>query len=134
MIEIKGIDHIVLRTDNVDAMLHFYRDVLCCEIERELADEVGLIQLRAGTALIDLVRVDSELGRIGGEAPSGKGHNMDHVCFVIRRLGEEELLDYLKQQGMAVQEFADRYGAEGFGRSIYIDDPDGNTIELKFEK
>ncbi len=134
MIEIRGIDHIVLRTESVDAMLHFYRDVLGCEIERELPEDVGLIQLRAGSALIDLVRVDSELGRMGGRAPSQDGRNMDHVCFVIKRQGEKELLDYLRERGIAVQDFAERYGAEGFGQSIYINDPEGNTIELKFEK
>ena len=61
-IEIRGIDHVVLRVTDVSASLRFYCDVLGCREERRL-DELGLIQLRAGAALIDLVPIDSPLGR-----------------------------------------------------------------------
>lgn len=70
MIEIIGLDHIVLRTDNLALMLRFYRDTLGCPIERETT--FGLTQLRAGNALIDLVDVDSNIGRLGGNAPAKK--------------------------------------------------------------
>ena len=71
MIRIRHIDHVVLRTSNPEDMTAFYRDVLGCAVERTLSPEIGLIQLRAGSALIDLVDVDSELGRAGGAAPGG---------------------------------------------------------------
>ena len=47
---------------------------------------------------------------------------------------ESELLDYLSAQGLETGNFEERYGAQGFGQSIYINDPDGNTIELKASK
>ncbi|MCH7817291.1 MAG: VOC family protein [Proteobacteria bacterium] len=134
MISIKGIDHVVLRTTDTDAMLRFYCEVLSCKIERELPRDIGLVQLRAGSALIDLVPVASELGRLGGKAPSQDGRNMDHLCLLIDPVEEQELIDYLVAQGIEVQEFAERYGAEGFGRSVYINDPEGNVVELKFAR
>ena len=66
MLNIKGIDHLVLRTGQVEQMCLFYCGVLGCTIERETPPDIGLIQLRAGNALIDLVSVDSKLGAMGG--------------------------------------------------------------------
>jgi len=131
MLKIKGIDHIVLRTQNVANMLDFYTNVLHCPIERELSADVGLTQLRAGNALIDIVNVNSELGRIGGKAPHDEGRNLDHFCLQLNDITEETLVSYLKGQGVKVLDISNRYGATGFGRSIYIKDPDQNTIELK---
>ena len=50
MIRIREIDHLVLRVVDLDAMLHFYCDVLGCTIERR-QDPIGLVQLRAGRSL-----------------------------------------------------------------------------------
>lgn len=133
MIEVKAIDHIVLRTSNLGAMLNFYCDVLNCSVEREL-EELGLVQLRAGSALIDIVPVDSELGLAGGRAPSQDGRNLDHFCLKIGLVTKAELVAYLSNNSVAVPEFSERYGAEGFGDSVYINDPEGNVVELKFEK
>ena len=130
-IGIRGIDHVVLRTEHMATMLSFYQQVLGCEVERELSPEVGLVQLRAGFSLIDLVEVDSELGRMGGPAPAESGHNLDHFCLEIDAVDEVLLLDWLASQDVSASEFAKRYGANGFGRSVYISDPDGNTVELK---
>ncbi len=130
-IRILGIDHIVLRSADVSAMLAFYCDVLGCSLERELP-ELGLKQLRAGNSLIDIVDVDSELGALGGGAPVQDGRNMDHLCLQIAIQDEGELSEYLRSHGIAVPEFASRYGAQGQGRSVYIEDPEGNTVELKF--
>ena len=52
-------------------MTRFYCDVLGCQIERARQD-IGLIQMRAGQSLIDLVPVDGELGKKGGAAPGVK--------------------------------------------------------------
>lgn len=130
MIEVKAIDHIVLRTSNREAMLYFYQQVLGCPVERELPD-LGLTQLRAGESIIDLVLVDSELGKLGGKPPQQDGRNLDHFCLQIAAFDEQELVDYLTQHEIAVTEFAERYGAQGFGRSAYIEDPEGNVVELK---
>ena len=131
MLKIKGIDHIVLRTENLELMLDFYTKVLHCPIERTLPEEVGLTQLRAGNALIDIVSVDSELGRIGGEAPKNDRLNLDHFCLQLSDISEETLTTYLKAHDIEILDVSNRYGATGFGRSIYIKDPDGNTVELK---
>lgn len=130
MIEIKAIDHIVLRTSNREAMLYFYQQVLGCLIERELPD-LGLTQLRAGESIIDLVIVDSELGKLGGKSPQQDGRNLDHFCLQIAAFDERELVNYLHKHDIKVSEFAERYGAQGFGYSAYIEDPEGNVVELK---
>jgi len=131
MIEVAGIDHIVLRTTKLDEMLKFYRDMLGCQVERELSPEFGLTQLRAGTALIDIVVVDSELGRMGGGPPTETENNVDHFCLQIEPLPEADIAKHLESFGIEVGEFAERYGAQGFGNSIYIKDPQGNTVELR---
>ncbi len=130
MIRITGLDHVVLRVGDVGRMLRFYSEVLGCAVEREVA-ELGLIQLRAGDALIDLVDVAGELGRGGGAAPGREGRNMDHLCLRIEPFDPAALSRHLKTHGVAAGPVERRYGAEGFGPSIYIQDPEGNTVELK---
>jgi len=134
MIRIRLIDHIVLRTQNVDSMVHFYSKVLGCKVERSLPPETGLTQLRAGLSLIDIVAVDSELGRAGGDAPARQGNNLDHFCLQIEYVNENELRSWLDDQGFGDADLQTRYGAEGFGPSVYICDPDGNTVELRCER
>lgn len=130
MFTILGLDHIVLRVADLDRMLSFYCDALGCHVERR-EDEIGLIQLRAGSALIDLVPVDSELGRMGGAAPGGEGRNLDHFCLRIEPFDEAEVRRHLTQYGVEAGPVKSRYGAGGRGPSIYIEDPEGNVIELK---
>ena len=125
-----GIDHVVFRVADLSRALDFYRDFLGCEIEREVP-ELGLTQLRAGNALIDLVPVDSKLGQSGGGPVDQDAHNVDHVCLRIEPWEPEALQAELAQRGIEASEVATRYGAGGNGPSIYIQDPDGNTIELK---
>ena len=131
MLTLLGLDHVVLRTDNLDAMQAFYVDVLHCTVERDVLDELGLLQLRAGNALIDLVMVDSELGRIGGGKPTKTENNMDHLCLQIEPMDETAIIAHLRAHDVEFEPFAERYGAQGFGRSVYLKDPDGNTVELK---
>ena len=131
MIEIAGIDHVVLRTSRMEEMRHFYCAVLGCPVERELPVEFGLVQLRAGSALIDLVAVDSELGRMGGGPPTPAENNMDHFCLQLNPMPEEDIIAYLASHSIEVGEFEQRYGAQGFGNSIYLRDPEGNTVELR---
>lgn len=133
MIRIKGLDHIVLRAHSLDNMLYFYRDLLGCQIERSLP-QLGLTQLRAGEALIDIVTVDSELGQLGGAPPTQDGRNVDHFCLQIDPIEEEVLIAILEQSNITHSGFTERYGAQGFGRSIYLSDPEGNIVELKPSK
>jgi len=127
------IDHIVLRTQNVESMVRFYSKVLACGVERTMPPETGLIQLRAGQSLIDIVAVDSELGRAGGGPPSPSENNLDHFCLQIESISENDLYSWLELQGVDSGGFETRDGAEGFGPSVYINDPDGNIIELRCE-
>jgi len=131
MIEIAAIDHIVLRTSKIKAMLDFYCHVLGCTVERETSTETGLTQLRAGSALIDLVTVESDLGRMGGGAPTATENNLDHFCLQLKPISEIEIEKHLSDHGIDGGSFHDRYGAQGIGKSIYIKDPEGNTVELR---
>jgi len=130
MIAIRGLDHIVLRIVDLDRMLRFYVDVLGCTVEKR-QDAIGLVQLRAGASLIDLVPVDGTLGRAGGAAPGREARNLDHYCLRVEPFDEAAIRAHLARHGVATGETARRYGAEGHGPSIYVDDPEGNTIELK---
>ena len=126
-ISIQGIDHIVLRVRQLRRSLTFYCDVLGCTVERE-QPELGLTQLRAGKSLIDLVTLDGPLG--AGEPP-GAGRNLEHFCLTVAPYDEPALIGWHTARGIAPGEPASRYGAEGEGRSFYIEDPDGNRVELK---
>ena len=127
---ITGLDHVVLRVRGVDAMVRFYRDVLGCPVEKE-QPAFGLIQIRAGGSLIDLVDVDGPLGLKGGGAPDVAARNMDHFCLRIDPWDEAAILAHLVAAGVTVGETGTRYGAEGYGPSIYTSDPEGNVVELK---
>lgn len=130
MIRIREIDHVVLRVVDLVGMIRFYTEVLGCSIERR-QDEIGLVQLRAGSALVDLVPVDQKLGRMGGAAPGREGRNVDHICFRVEPFDAEAIFAHLKAHQVEYGPVESRYGAEGEGPSIYINDPEGNTVELK---
>ncbi len=125
-----GLDHVVLRVRDLDAALRFYCDGLGCTAERRL-DELGLVQVRAGSALIDLVPVDSPLGRAGGAPPAEEGRNLDHFALRIEPFEAEALSRTLRERGIEPGEVSTRYGAEGNGPSMSLRDPDGNVVELK---
>jgi catechol 2,3-dioxygenase-like lactoylglutathione lyase family enzyme len=129
-IDVLGIDHCVLRVSDLARSLRFYGEVLGCHEERRLAD-LGLVQLRAGRAMIDLVDLAGPLGRAGGSAPGQGGRNMDHLALRIAAFDEAALRAHLARHGVEPGAVGIRYGAEGNGPSIYIQDPDGNVIELK---
>ena len=131
MIQIKGLDHVVIRARDTGALVAFYRDVLGCPVERESTPEFGLTQLRAGASLIDIVSAEGELGRMGGAAPGKDGYNMDHFCVRVEPFDEVAIRAHLAQFGVQGSELKTRYGAEGNGPSIYLEDPEGNTVELK---
>jgi catechol 2,3-dioxygenase-like lactoylglutathione lyase family enzyme len=129
-IDIVALDHIVLRVADLERAMRFYRDVLGCPVEK-WQEDLGLLQLRAGGALIDLVPLDGKLGRAGGVGPGVEGRNCDHFCLRLARFDEAALRAHLAAHGIAIEPAAERYGAEGYGPSVYLTDPDGNVVELK---
>ena len=104
MLKIRQIDHIVLRVVDLEAMLKFYVGVLGCAPEKN-QEEVGLYQVRAG--------------------------NLDHLCLRLDPFDPAEITAELKEKGVDVGPVSSRYGGEGFGPSIYVKDPEGNTVELR---
>jgi catechol 2,3-dioxygenase-like lactoylglutathione lyase family enzyme len=130
MIHIREIDHLVLRVADLDTMLRFYCDALGCTVEHR-QDEIGLVQLRAGRSMIDLVPVDGKLGKAGGAAPGKEARNLDHLCLRVEPFDETDIRRQLSAHGIRAGELESRFGAEGEGPSIYLSDPEGNVVELK---
>ena len=129
-IAVREIDHLVLRVRDVAGMVRFYGEVLGCAVARR-QDEIGLVQLRAGRSLVDLVDVAGKLGRMGGAAPGAEGRNLDHLCLRVAPFDEAAIRAHLARHDVPAGETASRFGAEGEGPSIYIRDPEGNVVELK---
>lgn len=130
MLRIREVDHLVLRVTDLDAMLRFYCQALGCTVERR-QDAIGLVQLRAGRSMLDLVPVHGKLGRIGGAAPGREGRNMDHFCLRVDPFDAPAIRAHLQAHGAEPGPVEQRYGAEGEGPSIYVADPEGNVVELK---
>lgn len=126
---LEGIDHVVLLVDGMERARAFYCDVIGCTVDRELP-EYGMLQLRAGGALIDLVDTGSEAGAWARPEVAG-GRNMDHVCLATGPWEEAALRAHLAAHGVEIVEEGIRYGARGDGLSFYVRDPFGNTLELK---
>ena len=127
---LKQIDHVVLRVRDKEASLRFYCDVLGCTLDKVQA-AIGLWQVRAGTSLIDLVPLDGLLGKIGGAGPEKEGRNVDHFAIQVTPFDEAAIRAYLAAHNVTITDSGRRYGAEGDGPSIYVLDPDGNSVELK---
>ena len=129
-IAVQGFDHIVLRVTNKPKMLAFYLDVLGLSVDRD-RPELGLTHIRAGRQMIDLVTLDGPLGRLGGAGPGREGRNLDHFALQVRPFDEAAIRAHLARHGVEVAEEGRRYGADGTGPSLYVRDPEGNTVELK---
>jgi len=130
MFRIQDIDHIVLRVSDVEQMIEFYCTVLGCSVQWR-RPELGLVHLRAGSALVDLVPVDGKLGKAGGAAPGREGRNMDHVCLRVDPFDVDQIVKHLELHRARVGEIRPRFGAQGEGVSIYVYDPEDNLVELK---
>ncbi len=125
-----GLDHVVILARDLERMVEFYCRALDCVIERRLPPELGMVQLRAGQSLIDIVAADGAIGRRGG-APVPAGRNMDHFCLRLAPFDEAAVREQLRARGVETPGPDTRYGAGGFGRSVYLQDPEGNTVELR---
>lgn len=128
--KILGIDHIVIRVADMARAVAFWRDGLGCTVEK-VQEQYGLVHLRAGTALIDLIDIAGSLGREGGRGPGLEGRNLDHVCLRVEPFDPAAIRAHLAAMGIAVEDPKRRFGAEGYGLSLYLADPEGNRIELK---
>lgn len=126
---IRGIDHVVLRVTDMAAMTRFYCDAVGCRVEKEQPD-LGLVQLRAGDALIDLLAVGAQIDR-PDSGPPGAGRNLDHLCLRIEPFDPQALTAHFAAHGAQPGATQERYGADGYGPSIYLFDPEGNMLELK---
>jgi catechol 2,3-dioxygenase-like lactoylglutathione lyase family enzyme len=120
MIKLREIDHVVLRVRDIDAMRRFYCEVLGAE-HVAWRPQFRMSHLRAGSSMIDLVIAD----------PPAEGRNLDHFCLRVEPFDQEAIVAHLKRHGVEIGPIRDRFGAEGNGISIYLTDPEGNTIELK---
>jgi catechol 2,3-dioxygenase-like lactoylglutathione lyase family enzyme len=123
---IVGIDHVVLRAADPAALEQFYLHVLGLAFETR---QGKLTQLRAGRALIDIVPAD-EPGPARGTSSTG-GANLDHLCLRVEPFDAVAIAKHLAGQGVACGPETLRNGAEGKGPSIYLQDPEGNGVELK---
>ena len=122
-LEIAELDHVVVRCRDQGRSLDFYSRILSCREERRI-EAIGLIQLRAGQSMIDLVPADPP--------PTHEGRNVDHFCLAVDAADMQSVVRWLRAEGVEVLgEPTDRYGARGMGRSVYVLDPDGNIVELK---
>ncbi|WP_411851242.1 VOC family protein [Stenotrophomonas sp. LGBM10] len=129
--EIQRIDHVVLRVSDLPRAVLFYRDVLGCTVARE-RPSLGMVHLRAGASMIDLVSIDGVLGKPGGPAAGAQGRNVDHLCLRVDPFNEANLRAHLQMHDVTVDGPAEsNFGAEGDGPSLYVHDPDGNGVELK---
>jgi glyoxylase I family protein len=128
--KVRAIDHVVLRVVDLERMIDFYSRVLGCQVEWRRPD-LGLVHLRAGSAMIDLVPIAGRLGRLGGPAPGKEGRNVDHVCLRVEPFDADAIVAHLQAHGARVGEIRPRFGAQGEGVSVYVYDPEDNLIELK---
>ena len=128
--QLRKLDHVVLRIADLEKSLAFYVGVLGCVIDKR-QENIGLIQVRAGESLIDLVPLSGLLGSIGGAGPGKEGRNVDHFAIQVTPFDEPTIRAHLAANNVTITDSGRRYGAEGNGPSIYVADPDGNIVELK---
>ena len=130
MFRLKSVDHVVLRVTGIERCMDFYQAVLGCTLEKAHT-EIGLYQLRAGDFIIDLVDVDGPIGIGGGPPPGPAAHNLDHFCIRIEPFDEDELRRHFAGHGIETGPVHTNWGGDGRGPSLYVKDPEGNTVELK---
>ncbi|NLU66493.1 VOC family protein [Streptomyces sp. HNM0574] len=122
---VTGFDHLVLNVSDVERSLAFYRDRL------GLAP-VRLAEWRAGEVPFPSVRVSAttiiDLVRAPGGAP--QGGNVDHICLTVAPLDWQEVVD--SGEFTVLDGPGTRFGARGEAQSLYVRDPDGNTVELRW--
>src|SRR5215831_9717706 len=99
---LEGIDHLLLIVRGMDEALAFYCNVLGCTVEDRLP-QFGMVQLRAGNALIDLVDIAVPEGHWARSESAG-GRNMDHLCIAIGQYDEQKLREHLLAHNVPIVE------------------------------
>ena len=127
---LQGLDHVVLRVRDMAGVERFYCEVVGCTVERR-RPELGMVHLRAGRTMIDLVDAGGPLGRQGGGLPDHAGPNVDHFCLRIEPFDADTVAQHLRRHGVEPNKLGIRFGADGDGPSLYVHDPEGNRVELK---
>jgi glyoxylase I family protein len=122
VMKISGIDHVVLKVADLNRSIDFYCDILGCKLEWR-RDELALAHLRVGNSFVDLVAGKWALGQ--------HDSNMDHLCLTVADFDLDRARAELLARGVAVGEAGERFGASGWGASLYLLDPDGNGLELR---
>ncbi|MBX6389823.1 MAG: VOC family protein [Frankia sp.] len=119
---VTGFDHVVLNVRDVERSLRFYCDELGLE-------PVRVDEWRAGQAPFPSVRVspDTIIDLVANERT---GHNVDHLCLVVEPLDWADVV--ASGRFRVVDGPATRFGARGDGESLYVEDPDGNVVELRY--
>lgn len=120
--EISGIDHVVVKVSDLERSIHFYCDILGCKLQWR-RDELSLAHLCVGTSFVDLLE-DKALSY-------SRGQNMDHLCLTVTDFNLEKVRSHLLAHGIELGTSGERFGASGWGQSLYISDPDGNGLELR---
>ncbi|MFG2139907.1 VOC family protein [Streptomyces sp. NPDC048650] len=119
---VKDFDHLVLNVQDVERALEFYCGPL------GLAP-VRVEEWRAGNAPFPSVRISPTTIIDLVDGPGG-GSNVDHICLVVEPLDWQEVID--SGRFTVLEGPVGRYGARGEAQSIYVADPDGNTVELRW--
>lgn len=119
---VKAFDHLVLNVRDVERALEFYCGPLGLE-------PVRAAEWRAGKVPFPSVRVTRETIIDLVHRPRGES-NVDHICLVVEPLDWQEVIE----SGVftVLEGPVDRFGARGDAKSIYVRDPDGNTVELRW--
>jgi catechol 2,3-dioxygenase-like lactoylglutathione lyase family enzyme len=123
MVRVRGLDHVVLNCQDVDRSLRWYIEEL--ELQAVRVDE-----WRAGTAPFPSVRVD-DATIIDLLAAARSGVNVDHICLVVEPTDLGALAASGRFEVVGDGPVGGLFGARGYATSLYVRDPDGNTIELR---
>ena len=126
---ITGADHTNWRVRDLEVSLRFYRDVLGLEpfgVEEYRNGEHPLVSLRVTPGFILHLRPDPAF-----EPASTGGY--DHLALVVEGARPEDVEEHLRNEGVAVERRSGNVvGARGGGAALYVRDPDGYLLELKF--
>ena len=117
--KVVGLDHVVVNSPDVERSLAWYSDVLGLE-------PMNVDAWRRGDVFFPSVRLNA-MTIIDIFPAERTGENVNHLCVVI----EDADLDALAEQFPDGHRVDSNFGAQGSGASLYVHDPDGNTIELK---
>ncbi|MFD9796005.1 VOC family protein [Streptomyces sp. NPDC059070] len=122
MLRVKDFDHLVLNVQDVERALAFYTDTLGLE-------PVRVEEWRAGKVPFPSVRVNANTIIDLFDRPRGES-NVDHICLVVEPLDWQEVID----AGLltVTEGPVPRFGARGSATSVYVQDPEGNTVELRW--